>query len=323
MNAQQIHYVLTLAETGSFSGAARKLFVTQPSLSQYIIALEKQLSAELFDRSTSPVRLTPAGEAFVAAAEQMQAIEETLRNRIADIAGLKTGSLRIGATTFRASCMLPKSIAEFRARFPGISVTVTEDDTQALFQMLKNGELDVLVTTAKADPKLFRAEELARERMYLALPAQSAANAALTDYAVTPHDIRVQSLRTVTAPPIDLRAVRELPFITAQSGEFSAATTAKICGKYGFSPKESLRVRTAETMFSFVTAGLGAALIPDTLVKFGNIAAHPVYYALDEEVSTAAISIVFRKSGYISKAAEQYALLLRRLVDIGTWRHPS
>ena len=113
VNSQQIEYVLTLAEQRSFSKAAQKLYVSQPSLSQYIINLEKQIGTSLFDRSTSPVRLTTAGEAFVETARQIKALEDNFTNRISDLENLRTGSVRIGASSFRSSCMLARSIAAF------------------------------------------------------------------------------------------------------------------------------------------------------------------------------------------------------------------
>ena len=106
MTSQQIEYVLAVAEQRSFSKAAQKLYVTQPSLSQYVMNIEKQLGVQLFDRSTSPIRLTQAGEAFVRSAEQIKVIEDNLMNELSDIAEIKSGSLKIGASTFRASCLL-------------------------------------------------------------------------------------------------------------------------------------------------------------------------------------------------------------------------
>ena len=106
MTSQQIEYVLAVAEQRSFSKAAQKLYVTQPALSQYVMNIEKQLGVQLFDRSTSPIRLTQAGEAFVRSAEQIKVIEDNLMNELSDIAEIKSGSLKIGASTFRASCLL-------------------------------------------------------------------------------------------------------------------------------------------------------------------------------------------------------------------------
>ena len=103
MTTQQIQCIITLAEEGSFSKAAKKLFVTQPSISQLIKNMETQLGAPLFDRSSSPIQLTPIGQAYYDAAKKILSTERELENRISDINNLKTGSLTIGTTPFRGS----------------------------------------------------------------------------------------------------------------------------------------------------------------------------------------------------------------------------
>ena len=95
MTTQQIQCIITLAEEGSFSKAAKKLFVTQPSISQLIKNMEMQLGAPLFDRSSSPIQLTPIGQAYYDAAKKILSTERELENRISDINNLKTGSLTI------------------------------------------------------------------------------------------------------------------------------------------------------------------------------------------------------------------------------------
>ena len=132
MTTQQIQCIITLAEEGSFSKAAKKLFVTQPSISQLIKNMETQLGAPLFDRSSSPIQLTPIGQAYYDAAKKILSTERELENRISDINNLKTGSLTIGTTPFRGSCMLPKSFAAFSKKFPDVELNVITDNVKEL-----------------------------------------------------------------------------------------------------------------------------------------------------------------------------------------------
>ena len=120
MNSLQIKYVLTVASLKSISKAAKKLHVTQPSLSQYIQKIEKQLGFTIFDRSISPLKLTEEGEILIDTANKIQSLEDNMINKISDIANLKTGNLKIGSSSFRASCLLSKSISEFKKSYPGI-----------------------------------------------------------------------------------------------------------------------------------------------------------------------------------------------------------
>lgn len=320
MTSQQIEYVLALAQQGSFSKAARSLSVSQPSLSQYIMNVENQVGATLFDRSSSPIKLTAAGEAYLRSAMQIKAIEENLRNELADMADLKTGTLRVGATIFRASCMLPRSIVAFCHNYPGIKVSVTEDSSQSLLEKVLSGEIDVFVGTGTYDRKLFDAEPLAEERLLLAVPADSPLNEVFAGSALTAEDISSNSMKYLTTAPIDLKLVGNERLVVCEYGEFSADMVEEMCVKGGLTPNFALRVHSVETAFAFVKAGFGAAFVPDSMIRFGNYAAHPNYYPLPDAVAKTDISLVYRKSGYLSKAAQEYGLLLKKLVSIGTWR---
>ena len=319
MTQQQIEYVLTLAKLGSFSKAARKLSVSQPSLSQFIINLENQLGAQLFDRSTSPVRLTSAGEAYIKAANRIKVIEENLRNEISDMGNLKSGTLRIGATMFRASCMLPKSITEFSRRFEGISVSVSEGSSKQLLEQVLSGEIDLFIGTGKYDARLFDVEPLADERMVLALPREMCSEE-LEKSRLSDEDIRTGSMKYLTAPPVDLSCINGERLIVCDDGEFSPDRIDSILARYSITPSKILQVRSIETAFSFVKAGFGGSFIPDSLIRFGDFASHPDYYLLPDSDAKTSICLVYRKNGYLSKAAREYALLLKQLVSMGTWR---
>lgn len=320
MTAQQIEYVLTLAQQGSFSKAARSLSVSQPSLSQYIMNVENQVGAILFDRSSSPIKLTAAGEAYLRSAMQIKAIEENLRNELADMADLKTGTLRVGATIFRASCMLPRSIVAFCHNYPGIKVSVTEDSSQNLLEKVLSGEIDVFVGTGTYYRKLFDAEPLSEERLLLAVPADSPLNEKFSGSSLTAEDISGNSMKYLTTAPIDLKQIENEKLIVCEDGEFSADMVEEMCAKGGLTPNFTLRVHSIETAFAFVKAGFGSSFVPDSMIRFGNYSAHPNYYPLPDALAKTDISLVYRKSGYLSKAAQEYGLLLKKLVSIGTWR---
>lgn len=320
MTSLQVEYVLTLAEMRSFSKAAQKLYITQPSLSKYISTIEKQIGTTLFDRSTTPISLTPAGEAYVEAAQRIAAIEQGFMNRISDFQKLETGSLRIGASTFRTSFLLAKSISKFCNEHRGIQVSIADDNSEQLKEMLKNGEIDLLIGTGRYNIREYDYEELATERIYVAIPQNHPLGDVLAESRLTYEDIRTSSLRCLKAKPIDLKLVEDYPFVISTRGEFGENSISDLFRYYDFQPNIALRVRTVEAAFSFVESGFGISIIPDTLVRFGNFASHPYYYPLDPEHSTGSILLVLRKNAYLSLAAKEYCLTLKQLVDVGTWR---
>ncbi|MBQ8920778.1 MAG: LysR family transcriptional regulator [Oscillospiraceae bacterium] len=319
MTTQQLTYVLTVAECRSISKAAEKLYVTQPSLSQYIHTIEKQLGVQLFDRSVTPLCLTDAGRLYADWARKLLAMEENMNNALADLMGLESGSVRIGASSFRVRCLLARSIAAFHAKYPNIHLIIQEAEMKQLRDMLMAGEIDFAIGSGEFDAKQFHVETLADERLYLAAAPMNPLTGRLP-VPLTASDITGASLRFLRQQPIDLSLVAEEQFVAANAGEYDRGSLNAVCRVCGFTPQIAYSVRTIETVFSFVCANMGIALLPDSLIYYGNFRTHPNYYPLPEEIAVSPISLISRKNAYLPKAASAYALLLRQLVDVGTWR---
>ena len=317
MTPQQIEYVLLLAELKSFSKAAQALYITQPSFSKYIINIENQLGTLLFDRSTTPITLTAAGHAYVETAKRIKSSEDDFMNRLADIEKLERGTLKIGASTFRTCYLLSRSISSFCREHSGITVSITDDN---LKEVLKRGEIDMIIGTGDFDPRYFDYEPLAIERLYVAVPRDNPINDELIEYRLSYDDIKAHNNRFINIRSVNLSSFAEQPFVFAQQGEFDEKTFSDIFTRSHFIPKTALRVRTIDAAFSFVTSGFGISVIPDTLITLGNFSSHPYYYAIDEILAEKPICLVMRKNSYVSRAAAEYSLTLKKLVDIGTWR---
>lgn len=323
MTSQQIEYVLTLAEEKSFSKAAGRLYVTQPSLSQFIKNLENELHTQIFDRSTSPIRLTGAGEAFVSAARKIKAIEEELSQQIADLTNLKTGELRIGTSPFRASCLLPKSIAKFQELYPGVTIHVLEDITHKLEEAAMEGRIDLFMGTGSFDKTIFHSEELVQEQLYLAVPLGSPLNSGMEAYQVSDHDIKLDTAKLHKTPAVDLSAFQSAQFIFLRQNQKLYTTASEFCLSAGFNPIVVLFSERIETAFSWALAGIGCTFIPDFLIKFGNYEKHPIYYKLSHPNATRGLYIAYRKNRYLSRVAIEYISLLKQLIGYGTWFYPQ
>ncbi|MDF2485397.1 MAG: hypothetical protein K0R46_1565 [Herbinix sp.] len=321
MTSQQIEYLLTLAEERSFSKASQKLYVTQPSLSQFVKNLENELHTQLFDRSTSPIRLTPSGEAYVKAARKIKAIEEELNNQIADLTNLQSGQLNIGTSPFRASCLLPKSIAEFHKRYPGIELHIIENQMTDLEVATLEGVLDLYLGTGPFDETLFHAEALAEEQLYLAVPPENPINEELTGYQITIQDIKLDTAKLHKTPALNLSIFKEEQFIFQQQGQKLYTQAITLCEDANFDPQVILYSERLETAFSWSLAGIGLTFLPDFLIRFGNYERHPIYYKLNHPIATRQLCIVYKKNRYLSKAAIEYTNLLKQLIGYGTWEY--
>ena len=113
-------YFTSIVEAGSLTKAAQNLYTTQPALSQYLKRLENNLGVELFDRSTSPLKLTYTGECYYKYILQMKTLDENLRREFQDIKSEVSGRLRLGIALWRGACLLPDIFPEFHRRYPTI-----------------------------------------------------------------------------------------------------------------------------------------------------------------------------------------------------------
>lgn len=319
MTTQQIEYVLALAEERNFSKAAEKLFVSQPALSQFIKNVEQQVGMPLFDRSTSPIQLTPAGEMYVETARQLQVTEKELERKIADLSDLATGHFRLGTSSFRASCLLPKSICEFNKRYPGIKLEIITNHVADLKQMLLSGEVDFCIEADDFNTSLFHVEELFCETYYLAVPPDHSINEGREENCLTKEDILGETKKLFTASPINLKEWEDETFIFMKNGSCFYNTYSKICENDKVNLTRIMEVNQIETAFHWVNEGLAVSFIPDSLIRYGNYDKHPSYYKLPIQSATRDIVAAMKKNRYVTHAMREYINVLRELIGYGTW----
>ena len=143
MNTRHAQQVMAILDCGSISAAAKKLYITQPTLSATLKQIEAQFGEPIFDRSTSPLTLTPAGELYVQAARRMLRIETQLDEAISALRGEHKGTLRLGMQTGRSCELLPHILPDYSSAYPGIRISVIEANLKALEQKLLDREIDI------------------------------------------------------------------------------------------------------------------------------------------------------------------------------------
>lgn len=171
MELRQLYYALKVAEERNFSRAAEKLHIAQPSLSQQILKLEKELDVSLFDRTTNSVELTYAGERFTEAAGRILDLTEQLKNEMRDISDVKKGKLVIGSMPMTGAHLLPIILPAFQAKYPGIEIHLVEETSRHGEIIRKVPEKDLVVELKKEIDKL--AEEHYKKQAAEAVNVQS------------------------------------------------------------------------------------------------------------------------------------------------------
>ncbi|WP_181995657.1 LysR family transcriptional regulator [Clostridium sp. AM58-1XD] len=119
MDFKQLFYIVKVAECQNITKAAKALFVSQPSLSQFISKAEEELGVKIFDRSTNPLTLTYAGRKYIEAARKILDINDNVKKELQDIAGYQKGLINLGIPKERGSYMLPGLMKEFKKGVSG------------------------------------------------------------------------------------------------------------------------------------------------------------------------------------------------------------
>jgi DNA-binding transcriptional LysR family regulator len=152
MELRQLRYIVALAEERSFTRAASKVLVAQPALSQQIAKLEAELGVPLVDRTTRRVAMTEAGERLVEHARRVLKQVDVAHEELADLAGLRSGRLTIGASQTVGGFDLLGLLATFHRRYPEVDLAVREDLSVILAAQLRADELDLAFITAPDGP---------------------------------------------------------------------------------------------------------------------------------------------------------------------------
>ncbi|MBO8170787.1 MAG: LysR family transcriptional regulator [Bacillaceae bacterium] len=293
MEIRQLEYVVKVAEEMNFSRAAKKLHIAQPSLSQQIAKLEKELEVVLFNRSTSTVKLTSAGEAFVEQAVQILDRVEQLKKEMSDVAQLKKGKLTMGSMSMTGAHLLPVAIPAFKKQYPGIEVHLVEDTTENLEKMTARGQLDISLLSLPLHDTSLQYETILEEEIMLAVPPE--------------HPLQKKQ-------SISLRDVKDETFIFSKQGQGFHDTCMHFCQEAGFEPDIVFESSNIETIQSLVSAGMGVALVPRMVVREESSGFSPVYVRLVDPVPTRTIVFAYQSGRYISRAATAFMSVMKHQI---------
>ena len=299
MNTKQLKYVLILAQEGSFSRAADVLNITQPSLSQYIKKIEREVGLELFHRTNGDVRLTDAGRAYIDAGKKILDLEHQMEVQFSDLASHKTGSLIIGAAPYRAAGMLPAVARAFQTLHPGMHLVVREGTTAELADGLAHGEYDLALTLLPADGRIFAWEKVVEEELVLAAPASWPALPA----AAAPGR---------RYPAVDAAVLDGQSLVTLTDAQYMHRQLENLTAEYRLSVRTAAVVKSLEAQIAMVRAGVGMALAPSGIERFcgpGEV----VFYSFVQDLPKREVAVLWRKDRRLSKAAEELKAVIRSI----------
>ena len=254
MNDRQLRYLLTVAETRNISAAAKQLYISQPSLSAMILATEKQLGAPLFDRSTTPLSLTEAGECYMEAARQILAIERDLTNRLKELEASENLQINIGCTAASSTLLMSYLLPKFAGEFPTVRVQIMEDQVPSLEKYLRTGEADIICTPGSYEKDAYGRRVLIREEVVL-----------LSPHAFTPKGKMKPSPGLFSA--FDYTQLDNAPFALMKTGHMTREFQNAMLSQIHITPKIILETERWETCVSMVENGMAFSILPYSPLK--------------------------------------------------------
>jgi LysR family hydrogen peroxide-inducible transcriptional activator len=291
MELHQLRYFVTVVREGTFTRAAERLYLTQPSLSEQIRKLEGELGSPLFERLGRTLSLTDAGAAFLPHAERVLFEVEQARLRIQEVRGLRRGRLSIGVLPSPAARLLPRFLAEFRHRHPRVEVVLREENFSALFeQMVHDGELDLAIIRLPKRRGDLEARFLLREPMVL----------------VVPPGHRLSGRRTVA-----LADLEQEPFVAMKAGYGLRELLESVCQKAGFTARIGVETSQLGSVMGLVLAGVGVTVVPE-------MAAGPEgrRIRIRDQHAYRDLGVIWRQGQPLAPAAAAFLDMLRRSVDV-------
>lgn len=291
MERRQLEYFLAVADLGSFTAAAAAQRVAQPSLSQALKALEREVGTPLFRRLPRGVALTPAGTALVAPARQVARDLQTARAAVQEVIGLQGGTLDLATLPALTLDPLAPVLGEFRQDHPEVALSISEPEQSALVhELVRTGEAELGFSDFRpAANSDLESQPLCDQLMW----------------AVFPPDAEL-----VDDDPVDWQTLLDHGLVAGQPGTLVRDLVGKWARKRNVQPPRlAIELGRRETALYLILAGCGVAAFPEALARFAEslgAVVRPISDAPIREIS------VCHRVGELSPAARTFLDLIRR-----------
>lgn len=280
ISSRDLEVFLALVDEKSFTRAAARCHLSQSAFSTRIGVIEEALGAKLFDRTTRSVELTPEGLLFEQSARRLFAEFSEIVDDFRDHAARRKGRVSIATLPSIAAGWMPRMFAQFRARYPGIDLSLTDTLSEGCLALVRNGQADFAIASGTAQTDDLDIHLVGRDRFYLVCRR---------DHPL----LKRKRLRLA-----DLAAY---PFIQLASN--SSVRQHLDAAFHPIQVRTALEVGYLATMVGMVEAGLGIAVVP-ALTLFQFRVPTLVVTPLTTPVISRPIYVVRRRGRSLSAAAQ-------------------
>ncbi|MGH8495687.1 MAG: LysR substrate-binding domain-containing protein [Gammaproteobacteria bacterium] len=290
---QMLRYLVALADTRHFGRAAKRCFVSQPTLSTQIRKLETELGVPLIERRGRQAVLTDAGEEIVRRARgilgEIDQIVEIARHEQDPM----VGRLRIGLIPTLGPYLLPHVLGELRERYPRLQLLLAERQTDPLLADVRAGKLDAGVLALPVDDEGLEVRALFEEPFLVALPPGH---------------------RLVDRKALNVEDLNGEELLLLEDGHCLRDQALEVCGRVGAHERQDFRATSLETLRQMVAAGGGVTLLPALAVETAVPNTRLIVRPFTRPAPSRRIGAVWRKSSPRKPTLETVAAVIREIM---------
>ncbi|MEO0883476.1 MAG: hydrogen peroxide-inducible genes activator [Pseudomonadota bacterium] len=292
---RQLQYLVAIADTGRFGDAAKRLHVSQPSLSAQIAEMEAELDCALLERGRSGAFLTPVGEEVVQRARLILSEVEDMKAVTRETALGLAGRLRLGVLPSVGPYLLPTATKRLHTEFPDLRLMVREEKTVDLETHLTNGAVDVIISTPD-DHSAHTSEILFKETLWVC--------------AAPDHPL------SGSREPLPLSALSGQPLLSLGPGHRLSQHIAELARKAGGHVGEEYRGTSLDATRQMAVMGAGVAVLPSLYVKLEaqrdkDITVRPI----DDKTAKRTIALIWRRQSPLANKFRALAQMLKETAD--------
>ena len=297
MSLAKYRYILTIAEQRSFSKAAETLFVSQPYLSKLVKNIEEELGAEIFDRSSSPLSLTPAGKCYVEYIKELLYSKQKLKFRIGEIAKHHAGRLIVGIPQTLGSYLLPYTLENFRKLYPKFEIIVQELSNQQLLERVLNNSLDLCCIGFPKIPNEIDYVVLKQEKIVMVLPP---------NHPLGDEKAKGKIINPYPFPVDRMKQLSHEKFILLTQSQGMGSVSRQVFQKYDITPDVFMETRNIETAYRLAASGIAITFTPEVCMLYFRYDDEPYYYTIGVPPLQRSVVMAFKRGRLLSNTEKDF-----------------
>lgn len=293
LDFKQLQYMIKVADCQNITRAAEQLYVSQPSLSSFISKTEEELGAKIFNRTTTPLTLTQAGEQYIKTARMILALQGKLKQEIDDLNHCREGVIRIGLSDMRATSLLPFVLPEFKRLYPNIKIQTVESSSRSVEDNVRSGAADIgIIPLFQASPE-FSVRVLYQEELLLVSSDE------------------LPCSRGVSRPWVDPEVLDGKDFILMGEKSRIRKAVETVFLEHGVKPRSILDSSNNMTTYLVATTGMALTVVPEATVRMMNPIRIPRVYSIGKSGFRWDIGAIWREDMVLSSAHQQLFKILK------------